>query len=105
MDCCPSTVAHFIPPGQPAIFDDIAQEAVNLCRQSLVVASDALKAKNLPNSTLDGQLFLVRHILILKEMTQNLDFASTKDKDSVVRIDLGGVTGKHCDPHYAEIWH
>ena len=27
-------------------------------------------------------------------MTQNLDFASTKEKDSVGRIDLGGVTGK-----------
>ncbi|KAI0088101.1 Sec34-domain-containing protein [Irpex rosettiformis] len=77
---------------KPAIFDDIAQEAVNFCKQSLVVAADALKAKNPPNSTLDGQLFLVRHILILKEMTQNLDFASTKDKDSTGRIDLGGVT-------------
>ncbi|KAA1475103.1 Sec34-domain-containing protein [Dentipellis sp. KUC8613] len=54
---------------QPAIFDDLAQEAVNLCRQSLSAAADMLRAK----SPLDGHLFLVRHLLILKEMTRNLD--------------------------------
>ncbi|THH08771.1 hypothetical protein EW146_g8889 [Bondarzewia mesenterica] len=57
----------------PAIFDDLAQEAVNLCRQSLTAASDMIKAKNPPSSALDGYLFLVRHMLILKEMTRNLD--------------------------------
>ena len=78
---------------QPAIFDDIAQEAINFCRQSLVTAADALKAKN-PSLTLDSQLFLARHILILKEMTQNLDFASAiKDTDVGDRIDVGGVAG------------
>lgn len=66
---------------------------MNYCRQSLVVAADALKARN-SSLTLDGQLFLVRHIMILKEMTQNLDFASAiKDRDVGDRIDLGGVTG------------
>ncbi|KAJ3521442.1 hypothetical protein NM688_g9016 [Phlebia brevispora] len=74
---------------KPAIFDDIAQEAVNLCRQSLVAGADALKTKNPPSSTFDGQLFLVRHLLILKEMTQNLDFA-TKDADRT--LDLTAVT-------------
>ncbi|CAL1706078.1 unnamed protein product [Somion occarium] len=72
----------------PAIFDDIAQEAVNLCRQSLVSASENLKAKN-PQSKLDGQLFLVRHLLILKEMTSNLDFAQN---DTKRKVDLTGVT-------------
>ncbi|KAI0784704.1 Sec34-like family-domain-containing protein [Abortiporus biennis] len=72
----------------PAIFDDIAQEGVNLCRQSLVAASENLKAKNPPASTLDGQLFLVRHLLILKEMTTNLDFAQRDDR----KVDLSGVT-------------
>ncbi|EKM54776.1 uncharacterized protein PHACADRAFT_197206 [Phanerochaete carnosa HHB-10118-sp] len=74
---------------KPAIFDDIAQEAVNLCRQSLVNAADTLKSKNPPSSILDGQLFLVRHVLILKEITQNLDFAS-REPERVV--DFTGVT-------------
>ncbi|KAF7289949.1 RRM domain-containing protein [Mycena indigotica] len=76
----------------PAIFEDIAQEAVTLCRQSLVLAADMIKQR--PTSektnshdkstqvpplppvlvgTLDGDLFLVRHLLVLKEITHNLD--------------------------------
>ena len=74
---------------QPAIFNDIAQEAVNLCRQSLVTAADNLKSSN-KASVIDAQLFLVRHLLILKEMTSNLDFAS---KDVDIKVDLTGVTG------------
>ncbi|KAI0044273.1 Sec34-domain-containing protein [Auriscalpium vulgare] len=54
---------------QPAIFDDLAQEAVSLCRMSLSAAANMLGSK----SPLDGHLFLVRHLLILKEMTRNLD--------------------------------
>ena len=61
-----------------------------MCRQSLVNAADTLKSKNPPSSVLDGQLFLVRHILILKEITQNLDFAS-RDPERIV--DFSGVTG------------
>ncbi|KAH8107660.1 Sec34-domain-containing protein [Cristinia sonorae] len=73
---------------KPAIFDDIAQEAVNLCRQSLVSAAETLRSTN-KASPFDSQLFLVRHLLILKEMTSNLDFA-TKDMDR--KVDLSGVT-------------
>ncbi|KAI0058733.1 Sec34-domain-containing protein [Artomyces pyxidatus] len=58
---------------QPAIFDDLAQEAINLCRQSLSAAADMLSSKNPPSTVLDGYLFLIRHLLILKEMTRNLD--------------------------------
>jgi len=40
---------------------------------------------------LDGELFLVRHLLILKEMTQNLDLVN---RDIVNRtVDLSAVTG------------
>ncbi|KZT63738.1 Sec34-domain-containing protein [Daedalea quercina L-15889] len=74
---------------KPAIFDDIAREAVNLCRQSLVSAAGTLRSKAPPTSTLDGQLFLVRHLLILKEMTQNLDL---ENKNPDRGIDLSGVT-------------
>ena len=41
---------------------------------------------------LDGELFLVRHLLILKEMTQTLDFAQ-REGAAVRELDLGGVTG------------
>lgn len=74
---------------KPAIFDDLAREAVNLCRQSLVNAAETLKSKSPPGSTLDGQLFLVRHLLILKELTQNLDLAHTSPERG---IDMSGVT-------------
>ncbi|KAI0029372.1 Sec34-like family-domain-containing protein [Vararia minispora EC-137] len=54
---------------QPAIFDDLAQESVTLCRQSLLAAASTLRG-------LDGALFLVRHLLILKELTRNIDLAA-----------------------------
>ncbi|KIJ68059.1 hypothetical protein HYDPIDRAFT_107669 [Hydnomerulius pinastri MD-312] len=74
---------------KPAIFEDIAQEAVNLCRQSLVSSSNILGQRSPPASTLDGELFLVRHLLILKEVANNLDFVQ---KDAQPRADLGGMT-------------
>ncbi|KAF7972543.1 hypothetical protein HWV62_17744 [Athelia sp. TMB] len=73
----------------PAIFEDIAQEAVSLCRQSFISASELIKSKNTPSCAMDAQLFLARHLLILKEMTHNLDFVQRDVKPS---IDLGGVT-------------
>ncbi|KII92962.1 hypothetical protein PLICRDRAFT_37778 [Plicaturopsis crispa FD-325 SS-3] len=74
---------------KPAIFEDIAQEAVSLCRQSLVTASENIRIRNPPTSILDGHLFLVRHLLILKEMTHNLDLVQ---RDVEPNIDFGGVT-------------
>jgi hypothetical protein len=56
---------------------------------SFIAASDMIGSKNTPSSTLDTQLFIVRHLLILKEMTHNLDFA----RKDVQPIDLGGITG------------
>ncbi|KAG6842795.1 hypothetical protein H0H93_003380, partial [Arthromyces matolae] len=55
----------------PAIFEDIAQEAISLCHQSLVAASEVIRLK----APLDSQLFLARHLLLLKEITQTLDLA------------------------------
>ncbi|PBK78097.1 Sec34-domain-containing protein [Armillaria solidipes] len=74
---------------KPAIFEDIAQEALSLCRQSLVSASEALKLKNPPTSRLDGQLFLIRHLLIMKEITNNLDLVQ---RDYDPSINFAGVT-------------
>ena len=73
---------------KPAIFEDIAQEAVSLCRQSLLVASEQIRSSK---SALDGQLFLARHLVILKEMTKNLEFG--REGRSGDGNDLGGVTG------------
>ncbi|KAG5337160.1 hypothetical protein C0989_010459 [Termitomyces sp. Mn162] len=56
---------------KPAIFEDIAQEAINLCRQSLVAAADMIRVK----APLDAHLFLARHLLLLKEVIQSLDVA------------------------------
>lgn len=76
---------------KPAIFEDIAQEAANLCRQSLVAASEAIKTR----SGLDGHLFLVRNLLILKEITRNLDLDqrnTIEPSSSKSTTDFGGVT-------------
>ncbi|KAG5642052.1 hypothetical protein DXG03_003723 [Asterophora parasitica] len=74
-----------------AIFEDIAQEAISLCRQSLVAAADVMRVK----APLDAQLFLVRHLLLLKEITQNLDLAQREGQASGSgsgTADAGGVT-------------
>ncbi|KAG6840935.1 hypothetical protein C0991_003193 [Blastosporella zonata] len=63
---------------KPAIFEDIAQEGISLCRQSLVAASDLIRVK----APLDSQLFLARHLLLLKEVTQNLDLSHREAEGS-----------------------
>jgi hypothetical protein len=78
-------------PIQPAIFEDIAHEAVSLCRQSLVTSSNLVGQRS-SMGTLDGQLFLIRHLLILKEVANNLDYTP---KDAEPRIDIGGMTGEY----------
>ncbi|KAH8549971.1 Sec34-like family-domain-containing protein [Umbelopsis sp. PMI_123] len=46
------------------VFEDLAQEAVSICKQSLAIASENV---SMNHSKLDGQLFLIKHLLILKE--------------------------------------
>ena len=62
-----------------AVFTDLAQEAVLTCRQSLSSASDLLSAKK--DAAADAKLFLVRHLLILKEMTAGLDLGRARHRD------------------------
>ncbi|CAH8655946.1 unnamed protein product [Heterobilharzia americana] len=45
-------------------FRGLAQECVSMCVQSLVKASDSI---SLRRTALDGQLFLIKHLLILRE--------------------------------------
>lgn len=67
-------------------------------------ASDLLKSRNAPGSMLNGCLFFVRHLLILKEVMHNLE-ADLRQRDdgkaferslgSSKAVDFGssGVTG------------
>lgn len=50
-----------------------------------------IAGKNPPSTKLDGQLFLIRHLLILKEMTNNLNLVHRDENDP---IDLRHVTGE-----------
>jgi hypothetical protein len=52
------------------IFEGIAQEALAECISSLKVACDAIAAKQ---SAVDGQLFCIKHLLILKEQIAPFD--------------------------------
>jgi conserved oligomeric Golgi complex subunit 3 len=64
----------------------LAQEAISVCRQSLLAASELIKSR----SQLDGLLFLVRHLLILKEITRSLDIVQKEDHGDFGAV---GVTG------------
>eukprot|EP00898_Chlorokybus_atmophyticus_P000708 jgi/Chlat1/1638/Chrsp127S01891 len=58
------------------IFTDFAQEAVTLCSSSIQLASRLIMRKA---GTMDGQLFLIKHLLILREQIApfDIDFAVT----------------------------
>ncbi|GAA6058792.1 hypothetical protein JCM10212_001908 [Sporobolomyces blumeae] len=78
-----------------AIFEDFAGEAVTLCQQSLLSAATQISSRSAPRSLsdskknapglltttgpsddtaeIDGQLFLVRHLLLLKETVRSVD--------------------------------
>ncbi|KAK4047521.1 Golgi transport complex subunit 3 [Microbotryomycetes sp. JL221] len=55
-----------------AVFEDFAGEAVTLCRKSLSTAAAQVGMRS-PESRTDGQLFLIRHLLLLKEMVRSVD--------------------------------
>jgi len=69
---------------KPAIFEDIAQEALEVCRLSLVSGADLIRTQ--PGKALDGHLFLVRHLLIMKEVLSSLelDLRGRDDEPDVV---------------------
>ncbi|KAJ1295307.1 hypothetical protein BS78_01G214000 [Paspalum vaginatum] len=55
---------------EPSVFTGLAQEAVEVCSTSLLSASKAISKKAAP---MDGQLFLIKHLLILREQIAPFD--------------------------------
>lgn len=72
---------------QNAIFEDFAGEAVTLCRQSLTTAAFQISTRP-SNTKIDGQLFLIRHLLLLKEMIRSVDLVQIERA-----ADFSSVTG------------
>ncbi|EFP83929.1 uncharacterized protein PGTG_09642 [Puccinia graminis f. sp. tritici CRL 75-36-700-3] len=84
-----------------AIFEDFAGEAVGICSESIIKASNmmnsvvtqqagsttpAMSSKIQANS-IDRELFVIRHLLILKEMIRTLDVVQVERA-----VDLGPIT-------------
>lgn len=59
------------------MFDDMAEDVISACRKSLIAAARAL-SRSSPGT---AQLFLIRHLLILKEMTASVDLIARRRND------------------------
>ncbi|KAJ9118234.1 hypothetical protein QFC22_004141 [Naganishia vaughanmartiniae] len=68
-----------------AAFDDMAQDAISSCRKSLLAAANTL-SRSSKATPMTAQLFLIRHLLILKEMTASVDLVARRRSD-----DRGGM--------------
>lgn len=67
------------------IFEGLAQETLVMCVQSLVKARDLIKRKK---TSSDGELFLIKHLLILREQIApfNNEFSSIELQLDFTRI-------------------
>ncbi|KAG4167341.1 hypothetical protein ERO13_A13G188800v2 [Gossypium hirsutum] len=64
---------------EPAVFTGLAQEAVEVCSVSIQKASKLVAKRSTP---MDGQLFLIKHLLILREQIAPFDIEfSVTDKE------------------------
>ncbi|KAJ9099826.1 hypothetical protein QFC21_003826 [Naganishia friedmannii] len=63
-----------------AVFDDMAQDAISSCRKSLIAAANTL-SRSSKASAMNAQLFLIRHLLVLKEMTASVDLVARRRDD------------------------
>jgi len=64
---CLSKLYHCL---EPAVFTGLAQEAVEFCSTSIQNASKSIAKKS---GQMDGQLFLIKHLLILREQIAPFD--------------------------------
>ncbi|PLW39112.1 hypothetical protein PCANC_12595 [Puccinia coronata f. sp. avenae] len=86
-----------------AIFEDFDGEAVGICSESIIKASSMINSvvvsqqqagstsgtnrSQMQANTIDGELFVTRHLLILKEMIRTLDVFQVERA-----VDLGPIT-------------
>lgn len=77
---------------QSSIFDDLAHEVVRSCIASLLHASNLIKRRN----PLDGYLFLLKHLIILKDQLAAFDIEYSDEKEEAA-LDLSTVTGAFWD--------
>lgn len=77
---------------QSSIFDELAHEVVRSCIASLLHASNLIKRRN----SIDGHLFLLKHLLILKDQIASFDIEHS-DPEQSSGIDLRTVTGAFWD--------
>jgi hypothetical protein len=71
---------------QSTVFDDLAHEIVHQTTVSLHHASSLISSKA---STVDGQLFLIKHLLILKQQIVAFDIEYVTPE---ISLDFSGVT-------------
>ncbi|KAI7940850.1 hypothetical protein MJO28_013135 [Puccinia striiformis f. sp. tritici] len=79
------------------IFEDFAGEAVGICFESIIKASNMMNSvvasqeagmsSKIQANSIDQELFVIRHLLILKEMIQTLDVVQVERA-----VDLGPIT-------------
>ncbi|KAJ3231513.1 hypothetical protein HDU78_007700 [Chytriomyces hyalinus] len=62
------------------IFEDLAQEAIDLCRKSMISAADVIGAKS---TKLDGQFFLIKNLLMLREQIAPFDSSFVRREDMI----------------------
>jgi len=84
-----------------AIFEDFAGEAVGICSESIIKASNMINSvlsqqasstaptisSKIQANSIDRELFVIRHLLILKEMIRTLDVVQVERA-----VDLGPIT-------------
>ncbi|POW19910.1 hypothetical protein PSHT_04029, partial [Puccinia striiformis] len=85
-----------------AIFEDFAGEAVGICSESIIKASNMMNSvvvsqeagstragmsSKIQANSIDRELFVIRHLLILKEMIRTLDVVQVERA-----VDLGPIT-------------
>jgi hypothetical protein len=70
------------------VFTDLSQEAVEICRASLVDASVVIGSKQ---TGLDGQLFLIKNLLMLREEISRFDGNFVRKEDEIDLSSLQGI--------------